>query len=316
MKAVVIDRFGGPEVLVWRELETPSTGVGRVRVRVHAAGVNPVDAQNRADGSWAELTLPAILGSDFSGVVDQVGDGVTDWAPGDAVFGLAPFRRSSTGTYAEYYVAETQVLMRKPDGLSHVEAAAIPLAAATAVDVIERRLAVQAGELVLVHGAGGGVGSFAVQIAAALGASVIASASERHHELLYRLGADLCLDYRSGDIAATGREHAGRNLDAVADFVGGDAVAGSLVALAEGGRAATAVTLEGDLEPAIDRNITLHGVLVDASDRALLERVRQGAASGQLRPVVSGVYPLAEAEEAHRRLEDGHMQGKLVLDAT
>lgn len=316
MKAAVIDRFGGPEVLDWREVETPSPGPGQVRVRVHAAGVNPVDAQNRADGSWANLSLPAIVGSDFSGVVDRVGDGVSGWSAGEEVFGLSPFRESSAGTYAEYHVVEAGSLLRKPDNLSHVEAAAMPLAAATALEVIERRLAVGRGEVVLVHGAGGGVGSFAVQIAAAAGATVIASASERHHELLHRLGADLCLDYRRGDVAATARERAGRDLDAVADFVGGEAVATSLTALREGGRAASVVGFEGDLEPAIDRNITLHGVLVDPEDHLLLEQVRDRAAAGHLRPVISAVYPLADVRSAHRRLEAGHMQGKIVLDVS
>jgi NADPH2:quinone reductase len=313
MEAVVIDRFGPPDVLSLRQIETPSPGSGQVRVQVHAAGVNPVDAWNRADGSWAGLEPPVILGSDFSGVVDAVGEGVTGWSAGDQVFGLSPFRGSSAGTYAEYHLADARSLLRKPEGLSHLEAAAIPLAAATALEVIERRLAVQAGELVLIHGAGGGVGSFAVQIAAAAGASVIASASERHHELLGRLGADLCLDYRRVDVATAALERSGRELDAVADFVGGHAVARSLSALREGGRAASVVAFEGDLEPAIDRNITLYGVLLDAEDHDLLEQVRERAAAGELRPVVSEVYPLAEAARAHRRLEEGHVQGKLVL---
>jgi len=252
MRAVVIDRFGPPDVLGVRDVDTPAPGQGEVRVEVHAAGVNPVDAQNRADGEWAGLSLPAILGSDFSGVVDVIGEGVTEWSEGEKVFGLSPFRGSSNGTYAEYHVAAAGSLLRKPGGLTHVEAAAIPLAAATALEVIDRRLAIEDGELVLVHGAGGGVGSFAVQLAAGAGASVIASASERHHELLGRLGADLCLDYRRVDVAEAARERTGRELDAVADFVGGDAIARSLAAMREGGRAASVVSLEGDLEPAID----------------------------------------------------------------
>ena len=313
MRAVVIDRFGPPDVLSVRDVDTPAPGQGEVRVEVHAAGVNPVDAQNRADGEWAGLSLPAILGSDFSGVVDVIGEGVTEWSEGEKVFGLSPFRGSSNGTYAEYHVAAAGSLLRKPGGLTHVEAAAIPLAAATALEVIDRRLAIEDGELVLVHGAGGGVGSFAVQLAAGAGASVIASASERHHELLGRLGADLCLDYRRVDVAEAARERTGRELDAVADFVGGDAIARSLAAMREGGRAASVVSLEGDLEAAIDRNITLHGVLLDPKDQILLEKMQELAAAGRLQPVVSEVYPLADAASAHRHLEDGHVQGKLVL---
>jgi NADPH2:quinone reductase len=313
MRAVVIDRFGGPEVLELREVPTPEPGPGQVRIAVHAAGTNPVDAQNRADGTWASISPPAILGSDFSGTVDALGEGVTGWALGEEVFGLAPFRESTTGTYADYHLAPASLLLRKPDRLSHVEAAAIPLAAGTAYTVLVKRLALRRGESVLIHGAGGGVGSFAVQIAAGIGARVIAAASERHHALLHELGAELCLDYGEVDVAAAARERLGAEIDAIADLVGGDVLARSLTVMREGGRAATIVALEGDLEPAIDRNHTLHGVLLDSADRATLEAVLGLVAAGEVRPVVSSVHPLEEAAAAHEELERGHVQGKIVL---
>ena len=206
MRAAVIDRFGGPEVFEVQETPTPEPGQGQVRIAVHAAGVNPVDAHNRGDGTWASIAPPAILGSDFSGTVDALGEGVTDWTPGEDVFGLAPFQGSAAGTYAEYHVAPASLLLRKPDRLTHVETAAIPLAAATAQTVIVERLALKPEESLLIHGAGGGVGTFAVQIAAAIGARVVAAASARHHPLLRELGAELCLDYEAVDVAAATRE--------------------------------------------------------------------------------------------------------------
>jgi NADPH:quinone reductase len=313
VRAAVISRFGGPDVLELRDLPTPQPGEAEVRVALHAAGINPVDAQNRADGSWASISPPAILGSDYSGTVDALGEGVTGFALGEEVFGLAPFRGSTRGTYAEYHVAPAAALLRKPRHLTHVEAAAIPLAAATAHTVVVGRLALRSGESILVHGAGGGVGTFAVQIAAALGSRVVAAASARHHSLLRELGAELCLDYGAVDVPAAAREQLGQELDTVADLVGGDALTRSLAVLREGGRAAAIATLEGDLDPALDKNHTIHGVLLDPNHRPTLEAVRELVTARTLRPIVSAVYPLDEVAAAHAELERGHVQGKIVL---
>ena len=132
MRAVVISRFGGPEVLETRQVPDPVPSPREVRVAVHAAAVNPVDASNRADGTWASLRLPTILGSDFSGVIDSVGANVGDWRLGDEVFGAAPFRGGGHGTYAEFHLADPGTIARKPANLSHIEAAAVPLAGGTA----------------------------------------------------------------------------------------------------------------------------------------------------------------------------------------
>ena len=159
MRAVVISRFGGPGVLELTEVPDLVPGPREVRIAVHAAAVNPVDAANRADGTWAALRLPAIIGSDFSGVIDSVGADVGEWHRGDEVFGAAPFRGGGQGTYAEFHVAEAETIARKPANLSHVEAAAVPLAGGTAYTVINRRLRVEPGERVLIHGAGAGSAS-------------------------------------------------------------------------------------------------------------------------------------------------------------
>jgi len=313
VRAVVISRFGGPEVLELTEVPDPVPGPDEVRIAVHAAALNPVDVANRADGTWAGLRLPAIIGSDFSGVIDSVGADVSEWRPGDEVFGAAPFREGRYGTYAEFHLADPETITRKPASLSHVEAAAVPLAGGTAHTVINRRLRVEPGERVLIHGAGGGVGVFAVQLVAAAGANAVALAGRRHHELLRELGATVAIDYHDDDALTAAQQEAGGEFDAVADFVGGSSLTRSLASIREGGRAATIVELTGDLDLALDRNITLHGVLLDRSDRSLFDELRAAIDAGQLKPVVSTVLPLEDVVEAHRLLEAGHAQGKLVL---
>jgi NADPH2:quinone reductase len=313
MRAVVYERFGGPEVLELRDWPRPEPKGGEVVVAVHAAGVNPVDAQNRTDGAWAALDPPVIPGYDFSGVVERVGDRVLDWAAGDEVFGALPVRVTRSGSYAEYVAVPAETIARKPERLSHVEAAAAPVAACTAHEAL-RRLRLEPGEWLLIHGAGGGVGSFAIQIAVHAGARVLAVASARHHELLGELGAEACIDYTRERVDEAARRIAGGEVDAVADFVGGEALSRGLSLLRKRGRAAEIVDLEGDLEPLIDRNQELHGVLFDPSDPGPLRAIAAELAVGRLRSVVSGVLALEQAAEAHRRLEAGHQQGKLVLE--
>jgi len=213
MRAVVYERFGGPEVLEVQRVPKPEAGAGELLIAVHAAGVNPVDAQNRADGAWAELEPPVIPGYDFSGVIEVTDAG--EWAEGDAVFGALPIRVTRRGSYAEYCVVDARRVARKPEGLAHVEAAAVPTAACTAHEAL-RRLELEPGEWLLIHGGGGGVGTFAVQLAASRGVRVLASASSAHHELLAELGAEACIDYAAEDVCAGARRIAGRDVDAIA----------------------------------------------------------------------------------------------------
>jgi NADPH:quinone reductase len=316
MRAIMIRRFGGPEVLELAEVPTPEPGPGQVRVAVYASGTNPVETGNRADGSWAGLELPAVLGYDASGVVDAVGPGVVDARVGDEVFYMPDFLRNRWGSHADYHVADAAILAPKPPRLSHVEAASLPLAGGTAYATIAGRLAVGRGEWLLIHGAAGGVGSLAVQIAVARGARVLASASARHHAWLASLGVTACIDYRERDVAEAALELAGGPIDAVADFASGEALAGSLSALRPHGRAATVVSL-ATAEPsawdaAFDRNVTLHAVLV-RPDRGALLALAAMVEQGSLRPVIDRVLPLEDVAEAHRRLETGHGRGKIVL---
>jgi NADPH2:quinone reductase len=253
MRAIVYERFGGAEVLELRNWPRPEPRRGEVVVAVHAAGVNPVDAQNRADGRWAELEPPVIPGYDFSGVVDAIGDGASNWAVGDEVFGALPVRATRSGSYAEYVAVPADMIAPKPARVSHVEAAAAPVAACTAHEAL-RRLGLRSGEWLLIHGAAGGVGSFAVQIGARAGAKVLALASARHHELLGELGAEACIDYTKERVDDSVRRITRGEVDAVADFVGGDVLPTSLALLRKRGRAVEIVDLEGNLEPLIDRN--------------------------------------------------------------
>lgn len=312
MRAIIAETFGDPDVLTLQEVALPEPGPGQVRVAIYAAGTNPVDASNRQDGSWAGIHPPLIPGSDASGVIDAVGPGVTQVAPGDEVFYMTDFLHTTAGTYAEYQVVDAALVAPKPPALSYVEAAALPLAAGTAYETIIRRLAVTRGEWVLLYGAAGGVGSLALQLATAQGAHVIAVARTQHHGLLTELGAAACLDYLHQDVPAEAQALAGRNLDVIVDLVGGETLAKSLAALRPYGRAASIAGLAGDLDRLLDLNLTLHGVLV-RPERSRLVTIASLAEAGTLRPIIDQVLPLAEAPHAHRRLETGHGYGKIVL---
>ena len=312
MRAGVYDAFGGPDVLSLREVALPEAGPGQVRVAIFAAGTNPVDAQNRQDGSWADLHLPVIPGCDASGEIDTVGPGVAGFAPGDEVFYMVDFLHNARGTYAEYHVVDSALIARKPRSLTHVEAASLPLSAGTAYEMIVHRLALTKGEWVLLYGAAGGVGSLALQMAVAQGAHVIAVARSQHHALLSALGAVACLDYTTQDVLAESQRIAGRKLDAVADFVGGETLAQSLVVIRPYGRVASSVGVRGDLDLLLDLNLTLHGILVRPEQRRL-EAIDRMVSTGALRPIIDQILPLEEAVQAHRRLESGHGHGKIVL---
>jgi NADPH:quinone reductase len=312
MRAIVAETFGGPEVLAIQEVALPEPGPGQVRVAISAAGTNPVDAGNRQDGTWAGIQLPLIPGSDASGVIDAVGPGVTHLAPGDEVFYMTDFLHNTSGTYAEYQVVDAALIAPRPPTLTHVEAAALPLAAGTAYETIIRRLAVTRDEWVLLYGAAGGVGSLALQMAVAQGAQVIAVARRQHHALLTELGAVACLDYTSQDVPGEAQAIARGKLDILVDLVGKETLARSLVALRPYGRAASIAGIAGDLDLLLDLNLTLHGVLV-RPERSRLVAIATLVAAGTLRPVIDQVLSLAEAAHAHRRLETGHGPGKIVL---
>ncbi|HET7479006.1 MAG TPA: zinc-binding dehydrogenase [Rubrobacteraceae bacterium] len=313
MRAMVTPEFGGPDLFEEQDLQRPEAGPGEVVVRVVVAGTNPVDAKLRAGDIPGAVETPVVLGADVSGVVEEVGAGVTDLKPGDEVY-YSPelFGPVSNGSYAEFNLVPAAIVAPKPSSISHEEAAAVPLAGGTAWEAIVRRLGVVPGETVLIHGGAGGVGSFAVQIARAAGARVIATAGSSNQETLRELGADVCLDYSSDDVAGTASaENGGEGVDAVFDTVGGQ------VEEATGytrpfGRIATILPPQGDLTQLYLKNQTLYGVFLTRERRRLVELARL-MDRGQVKPLVDEVLDLSEVGKAHERLESGHGRGKVVL---
>ncbi|MDT9691347.1 NADP-dependent oxidoreductase [Streptomyces sp. P9(2023)] len=304
MRAVTATAWGGPEVLTETRVARPEPGPTEILVRVHAAGINPVDWKSRASGGFGMWGETPILGYDVSGVVEAVGLGVTLYAPGDEVFGMPQFPQQAGG-YAEYVAAPARHFARKPAGLTHVEAAALPLAGLTAWQALVETAALRPGQRVLVHAAAGGVGHLAVQIAKARGAYVIGTASAAKHDFLRSLGVDEPIDYTTSDFAQVVRD-----VDIVLDCFGGDYGTRSLPVLRDGG---SLVTLPSpDFAPAPERGIRTGFTLVEP-DYAGLLGLAELVETGQLRPEVDTVLPLAEAAKAHELGESGRTRGKLVL---
>ncbi len=307
MLAIRQETLGGPEVLELVEVERPEPRPTEVLVRVAAAGVNPVDWKTRAGGAFLGQP-PFTVGWDVAGVVEALGRGVTRFAPGDRVFGMPRFP-AEAAAYAEYVTSPSRQLARIPDGLSDVEAAALPLAGLTAWQALVETADVRPGKRVLILGAAGGVGHLAVQIAKARGAYVIGTASAGKHAFLAELGADEAVDYRNEAV-----EERVRDADVLLDLVGGDGTAAALSALRDDGLAVivpSSAGLDALREHARGR-VRVTGILVEP-DRAGLEALAALVAGGSLRPHVAETFPLAEAARAHEVGEAGRTTGKLVL---
>ncbi|MBC3843166.1 NADP-dependent oxidoreductase [Streptacidiphilus sp. 4-A2] len=307
MKAISQTMYGGTEVLREVELDRPTPAPSEVLVRVHAAGMNPTDWKHR-QFSGLVGTLPLVLGWDVSGVVEAVGLGVTLHQVGDEVFGMLPYPHG-VGSFAEYVVAPARALVRKPEGIDHVQAAAIPLAALTAWQALVDTAGLQPGQRVLIHAAAGGVGHFAVQIAKELGAYVIGTASAPKHGLLRELGADELIDYRTEDFTGTDP------VDLVLDTLGGDTATRSLKALKPGGKLVSIAlsSLPEDLpEQAAALGVRAYPLLVEA-DQAGMRAISDLAVAGKLRAVIEATYPLEHAAKGHELGDTGRVTGKVVL---
>lgn len=308
MRAIGQDGFGGPEVLKVVEVERPEPGPAEVLVRVHAAGVNPTDSWHRATGGLAGDAAPIRLGWDVSGVVEAVGIGVTLFQPGDEVFGM-PRHPAPAGTYAEYVASPARHLVRKPAGLPHSEAAALPLAGLTAWQALVDVAGVRKGQAVLVHAAAGGVGHLAVQIAKARGAYVIGTARESKHAFLREIGADEVVDYTQVDFA-----EAVRDVDVVVDAIGGEYGPRSLRTLRPGG---IVVSLASPAEARLADEAEPLGVraafMAVEADHTGMREIAALTESGRLRPRVDTVLPLELAAKAHALAETGRTTGKIVL---
>ncbi len=305
MKAVRMHSYGGSEVLVYEDVPQPQPAADEVLIRVHAAGVNPVDWKIR-NGYGKETFghhLPHILGCDLAGVVESVGSEVKRLKAGDAVYGYTSLRRE--GTYAEFIVAKESEVTLKPTSLDFIQAAAVPVGALTSWQALFDIAHLTNGQKVLIHAAAGGVGSMAVQLAKAKGAYVIGTASARNADFVRHLGVDELVDYQT-----TRFEDAVNDVDVVFDTVGGETQERSFQVLAQGGMLVSAVTPPSDAGAASGVRVAMVGVQPSA---AQLDEITSLIDSGKVKPFVETVLPLSEVRQAHELSESGRTRGKIVL---
>lgn len=302
MKAIEIHSFGGPEVLQMEEVPVPRINADEALVRVYASGVNPVDWKIREGKS--EHPLPFIPGWDLSGVIEETGANVRNFRKGDAVYTRPDVKRD--GSYAEYVAVRANELAHKPASVDHITAAAIPLAGLTAWQCLFEHGQLEAGQKVLIHGASGGVGTFAVQFAKWKGAYVMATASEKNHAFLKGLGADEVIDYHT-----PGYEDTITSVNLVIDTIGGDTQQRSLKFIMPGGILVTTLKPENK-DIFEEKGVRLTGMYTQTRPEDLAA-IAKLVDEGKVKPVIAKVLPLEQAAEAQQIVQDGHVRGKIVL---
>lgn len=306
MKAVRIHSYGGREVLAYEDAPRPIPGENEVLIQVYASSVNPFDIAARSgylDG-YFHYTLPLILGTDVSGVIEEVGTGVTDFAPGDEVYSRAGVVRD--GAYAEYAVVPVSDVAFKPKSVDHFHAAALPHVTLTAWQALIEVAQLTQGQTVLIHAAAGGVGHVAVQLSKSLGAKTIGTAS-LNIEHLQELDCDETIDY-----STTAFENTVKNVDVVLDLVGGETQQRSWAVMRPGGILLATVQPPSQ-EMASAHGVRQHFVTSTPPIGQVLTEVASLVDSGQLKPIVSAVLPLQEIQRAHEMIEGKHTHGKIVL---
>ncbi len=304
MKAVVVHEYGGPDVLRYEDAPKPSLTEGDVLIRVEAAGVNPGEAHIR-QGDFAQYhTLPLILGYDLAGVVAEIARGVVDAAVGDAVYTNCDSTRN--GGYAELVAVRASEVAPRPRTLDSVQAASVPLSGLTAWQALADAAHLAPGQKVLIHGAGGAVGSFAVQFAKVMGGVVVATASGGDVEYVRRIGADIVVDYKTQRF-----EDFAQNMDVVLDTIGGETGRRSLAVLKPGGLLIT-FSAPPDTKAAEARGLRTHFMGVEPN-AAQLGQIADLIDSGKVQTRIGLTLPLAEARQAHERLAQGGTRGKIVL---
>ena len=313
MRAVGIREFGGRDKLEVLDVPEPKVPPDFVKIRVHAAGVNPVDwkiREGRVEPRFPHV-FPVVLGWDAAGVVEEVGPGVSEFAPGDEVFAYCRKHFIGEGTYAEYVSVQVGACARKPSSLTFEQAAAVPLAALTAYQSLFFGAGLTAGETVLVYAAAGGVGGFAVQLALDAGAEVIGVASERNRDYVLGLGAYEVVDYTEVDVVDAVREFVPDGVDVVVDTVGGDSLTRAVDAVRDEGRIVSIIQPPAD-DTFRRRGITPSYVFV-RPDGEQLEEIAEMAQNDRLVVELEEVVPLEDAARAHELSETGHVRGKLAL---
>lgn len=307
MKAVRIHTYGGSNVLTYEDAPRPAPGEGEVLIRVHASSVNPFDCAVREGymASYFNYSFPLILGTDVSGVIEEVGTGVTNFSPGDAVYTRAGVFRD--GTYAEYTLASAADVTAKPQSLDHIQSAALPHVTLTAWQALFELANLSKGQTILIHGAAGGVGHIAVQLAKLREAKVIGTASV-NYSLLESLGVDVAINY-----ATTAFEKIAHDVDVVLDVIGGDTQERSWSTLRRDG------ILVSTVQPPSEEIAAKHGVRQAMVSSAppiaqTLTEVARMADAGQIKPVVSVVQPLQNVQQGHHIVDGKHARGKVVLE--
>ncbi|GAA3827820.1 NADP-dependent oxidoreductase [Streptomyces coacervatus] len=311
MRAITQKTFGGPEVLeLVDDAPKPAPGPTQVLVRVRATSVNPVELFVRSGAFPLLGEPPFVLGWDASGVVEQVDPGVHRFKVGDEVYGM-PYFPAAAGANAEYLVAPARQLARKPAGISHEEAAALPLVGLTAWHALVEIAQLRPGQRVLIHGAGGGLGHIAVQLAKHLGAEVVGTASAGKHDFLRGLGADQLIDYRTQDYTEVLRD---APADVVLETLGGGNAERSLGVLRQGGVLVTAVERLSTTLPELAEQSGFRFAAVGVEpDPAGLEALTELVEAGKLRVHLQQVFPLEKLANAHEVLAAGSVQGKLAI---
>lgn len=326
---MVVNRFGGPEVFQSADSPRPAVKAGHVLIRVAASSVNPVDYKIRRGTAQAIApAFPAVLHGDVAGVIEEVGEGVTTFKPGDEVYACAGGVKGLGGALAEFMLADAALVALKPKSLSMAEAAALPLVAITAWEGLIDRAKVSRGQKVLVHGATGGVGHIGIQLAKWAGATVFATGSaEEKLAIARKLGADVGINYRQRSVAdyvADAQRTEGRGFDVVFDTIGQDNLNRSFEAAALNGTVVSiSSSTTGDLSPVYRKGLTLHAVFMlipmlygigRAHHGEILTKLAQLVDEGQIRPLVDKqIFKFEEVGAAHAKLEAGQAIGKIVL---
>ena len=307
MKAAQISVYGGSEVIKINEISRPVLKEGQVLVEVYSAGINPIDYKIRLGYlKDAIKSLPITLGTDFAGVVSEVGPGVNEFKVGDEVYGNAIVLGGGSGTLAEFTVANVSATALKPASLDFIQSASLPLAAASALQAIEEHIQIKPGEKILVQGGAGGIGSLAIQMAKLHGAYVVATTSQETLEFVKSLGTDEVIDYSTQHF-----EEIIHDYDAVFDTAGGETAAKSLQVVKKGG---TIVSMAAQFDPA---EIEKYGVTaisqVTKSTADKFKRIAELVDSGKLKAEVDKIFPLEQIKEAFDYLEKTHPKGKVVV---
>jgi NADPH:quinone reductase-like Zn-dependent oxidoreductase len=313
MKACTIEAFGGRDRLRITDLPTPEAGEGEVLIRIHAAGINPVDWKIRE--GWLKDMIPhefpLIPGWDLSGVVEAVGHSARRFTPGDDVYAYARRPVVQYGTYAEYITLPESYVSRKPENLSMTEAASIPLTTLTAYQALFVAGRLKAGQSVFILGASGGVGSSAVQLAVEKGCRVVGLASGRNHEYLKHLGAEFVIDYEQRDFTEGLGEVMPDGVDLVFDCHGGDTLLGGLSCARTGG-SLVSITETVDEDLLKQRDVRFAFTFVEPHVPQL-DHIRGLIETGRFKANVTQTFPLDQVAQAHEAMETGHTRGKIVL---